>query len=150
MIEQATVADPPGWSQEEKRLSVSDGMRSSHRAVEWTEKNAVIKSACLRIEHGLLSAWLFLDYDGGGQGFGGYALYLPSNYTHSGEGGNLAGHFIWRVLEIAEVDDWAKLPGKTIRVRAAADRVFAIGHIIKDQWFDPKIEFENLKKEVKA
>lgn len=46
-------------------------------------KNAVIESARISSDdYGLLSAWLVLDYGGSGQGFGGYALYLPKSSSH--------------------------------------------------------------------
>ena len=64
-------------------------------------KNAVIESARLTTDdHGCLSAWLMLDYGGSGQGFGGCALYLPRSFTHH-ELKSVAGHFIWRVMEVA-------------------------------------------------
>ena len=76
-------------------------------------KNAIITSATIATEdYGLLSAWLQLDYGGACQGFGGYALYLPKSFTHH-RLESYAGHFIWRVMEIAGVTDWAKLPGNT-------------------------------------
>ena len=111
------------------------------------EKNAVIESATIRNDdHGLLSAWLTLDYGGSGQGFGGYALYLPDQFKHHKPSGpNYAGHFIWRVMEIAGVSEWSKLPGKTIRVRAKHKGVEAIGHIVKDDWFEPKADFDAMK-----
>ena len=40
------------------------------------ERNAVIESARLEIERGLLTAWLMLDYGGAGQGFGGWCERL--------------------------------------------------------------------------
>jgi hypothetical protein len=109
------------------------------------EKNAVITSATItNADHGCLSAWIYLDYGGTCQGFGGYALYLPKSFTHHG-GSNICGHFIWRVLEIAGVDRWEDLIGKTIRVRAEHSSIEAVGHIIKDIWFNPSVEFKEME-----
>lgn len=111
---------------------------------DFEERNAVIKSAEIsNDDHGLLTAWLSLDYGGAGQGFGGYALYLPKSFTHH-KLMSCAGHFIWRVMEIAEVGKWGELQGKTIRVRASLNGVNAIGHIIKDDWFYPSVDFEKI------
>lgn len=109
-------------------------------------KNAIIESAYFDTERGL-SAWLTLDYGGTGQGFGGYMLYLPKSWTNhkSGMQANYAGHFIYRCLEIADVTDWAKLKGRTIRVKCEHSKVHAIGHIVKDDWFDPTADFEAIK-----
>lgn len=104
-------------------------------------KNAVIERATITFEdHGVLSAWLHLDYGGSGQGFGGYSLYLPKSFTnHRLE--SVAGHFIWRCMEIAGVEEWGRLAGKTIRVRGNMACIEAIGHIVKDDWFCPKDDF---------
>ncbi len=114
-------------------------------------KNAVIKSAMITNEdHGLLSIWLDLDYGGTGQGFGGYALYLPNCFKHSKNQPNFAGHFIWRVMEIAEVGEWNKLTGKTIRVKGDWGGVIEIGHIVKEDWFNPKDDFKKISEEFKS
>jgi len=108
-------------------------------------KNAVITSASIsKADRNLLDAWLYLEYESGGQGFGGYALYLPKDFTHHKDGGNIAGHFIFRCMEVAGVDTWEQLRGKTIRVKATRSKVHAIGHIIKDDWFSPEIDFKNI------
>lgn len=107
-------------------------------------ENAIIKSATLSTEdHGCLSSWLHLEFPGSGQGFGGYALYLPSGFQHHAKLSH-AGHWIWRVMEIAGVSNWRDLPGKTIRVRRheSFGKIRAIGHIIKDDWFDPSVDFK--------
>ena len=107
------------------------------------EKNAVIEKATItNDDHGLLTVWLTLDYGGSCQGFGGYALYLPKTFKHHKlKGPNYAGHFLWRVMEIAGVVQWDQLEGKTIRVRAQHGGVEAIGHIVKDDWFNPGEDF---------
>lgn len=104
-------------------------------------KNAVIKSARIDTgDRGLLTAWLDLDYGGSGQGFGGYALYLPKSFSHH-ELMSCAGHFLFRVMEVAGVERWDQLPGKTVRVVANHRGVEKIGHIVKDDWFCPRDDF---------
>jgi hypothetical protein len=113
------------------------------KPMEIETRNAVIQSVQITSEdHGLLSAWLNLDYgDQGCQGFGGYALYLPKSFSHH-DLNSCAGHFIWRCMEVAGVTEWSKLPGKTIRVRCEHSKVHAIGHIVNDDWFDPSVDFK--------
>jgi len=104
-------------------------------------KNAVIEAAVIdKGDGGFLDCRLSLDYGGAGQGFGGYVLYLPKSFRHH-RLESLAGHFIFRVMEIAGVDQWDKLIGKTIRVKATCSKIEAIGHIVKDDWFNPSKDF---------
>ena len=111
-------------------------------------KNAIIESATItNDDHGLLSAWVSIDYGGSGQGFGGYALYLPKDFRHAMNQKNYAGHFIWRVMEIAGVSRWDQLKGKTVRVRCEHSKVHAIGHIVKEDWFNPSEDFAQMKSE---
>ncbi len=97
-------------------------------------RNAIITSASLsNADHGCLSSFLYLDYgNSNGQGFGGYRLASPTSQTPA------AGNWIWHCLRVAEVDDWSKLPGRTIRARIEDDRVVAIGHITREIWFEPR------------
>lgn len=110
-------------------------------------KNAIITDATITSDdHGLLSAWLMLDYGGSGQGFGGYCLYLPKDFEHHNlKGPNYAGHFIWRCMEIAGVTEWQKVVGKTIRVRGDRAGIDAIGHIVKNDWFSPRDDFQKME-----
>lgn len=115
-------------------------------------KNAVITGVRFDTERGL-SAWLMLDYGGSGQGFGGFLLYAPEGWAAHNHSGNFAGHFIYRCLEIGGADDWSKLVGKTIRVRSdsagLSGNIVAIGHIIRDDWFNPREEFAVLETAAK-
>lgn len=96
--------------------------------------NAVINSADITTgDRGALTASLDLNYGGSGQGFGGYALYLPKSATH---------HRIESVMEIAGVAQWSNVTGKAIRVRIGDnDLIDGIGHIVNDDWFFPKADF---------
>jgi len=109
-------------------------------------KNAIIESATITSDdHRCLSAWVHLDYGGSVQGFGGDALYLPKSFDHH-DMMSVAGHFIWRVMEVAGVTEWSKLKGKTVRVKVPGfGPIEAIGHIVKDDWFDPSKDFKEIK-----
>lgn len=104
--------------------------------------NAIIKSATIRIERGsFLVGWLTLSYGCYGQNFGGYALHRTKNCKHHQIKG-LAGEWILRVLQIAGVESWDDIVGKTIRIKHTPKQVYAIDHIIKNDWFD---QSEDLK-----
>ncbi len=106
-------------------------------------KNAIIVGASITSgDHGCLSAWITLDYGGSCQGFGGYALYLPHGWRHHSIQ-SVAGHFLWRVMEVAGVTAWDEVVGRTVRVRSTHNGVTAIGHIVKDDWFEPSKDFSD-------
>ena len=108
-----------------------------------TEKNAVIEYAKItNDDHGMLTIWIGLNYGGSDQGFGGYALYLPKSFKHHNKSDGYCGHFIWRVMEIADVSEWRNIIGKTVRVKSDHLHVYSIGHIIKDDWFCPEEDFK--------
>lgn len=104
-------------------------------------RNARVTAVSLDIERGL-TAWLTLDYGGSGQGFGGFMLYSNSGWSRDNKYNyNFAGRFISRCIEICGVQKWEQIPGKTVRVRSDWTKVYAIGHILKDDWFDPTADF---------
>lgn len=111
-------------------------------------RNATVESVTLNDgDRGILTCWLTLDYGGMSQGFGGYTLYLPEHFSHHKQAmqHNFAGHFIWRVMQIVDVTDWSRIKGKTLRAKIEGNLCVAIGHITKDDWFNPREDFAKWK-----
>lgn len=107
-------------------------------------KNAIIESARITTgESGFLDVWIQLDFGAVGQGFGGYALYLPKSFANH-KLQSVAGHHIFRIMEVAGVETWDAVKGKSIRARCNWSRIEAIGHIVKDDWFCPEQDYKGL------
>ena len=104
-------------------------------------QNATIIGTSLLIERGCLTAWLYVEFDGGGQGFGGHALYTEKGWK-TGEA-NFAGRFIFEILRITKCQEWEKLKGYNIRVKGTQSKLTGIGHIIEDRWFNLDEAFTN-------
>lgn len=110
-------------------------------------RNAIITGTMLGYEdHGVLSAFVFLDYGGYSQGFGGYTLDTTSPDKMAPRIGHAAcADFIAGVLRVTGAGKWEDIKGKHVRVRADYGKVHAIGHILKDDWFYPAIMFGKYK-----
>ena len=109
-------------------------------------QNAIIEAATISYgDRGFLDVWITMDYGGSGQGFGGYTLYLPKSFSHHTIE-SPAGHHIFRCMEIAGVTNWDKMKGKSVRVLTENGLIKAIGHIVKDDWFNPSEDYAQLNK----
>ena len=112
-------------------------------------QNCKIKSTQLGAEdHGIFTAFLHLEGDGWGCGFGGFAMDGWDEAHKQRIGHPFGVEFIKAVLETLEVSAWEKLPGVFLRAEheGCGGRVIRIGHPIKNKWFDPK----QLAAEIKA
>jgi hypothetical protein len=117
-------------------------------------ENAIIDSTMLGTEdHGIFTCWLSLTFDDTGQGFGGYGLDEPIHEDGKFKGriGSAYGmDFIMGILKALSVESWEKLKGTHCRVERADrfGKITKIGHILKDQWFDPEAlaEKHNIRK----
>lgn len=88
--------------------------------------NALITGTMLGLEgHGIMSSFIYLEFDGGGIGFGGYVL-----------GGKSGIEYIEEILNVVGVDSWEKLKGKHVRVdsEGLGGKALGIGNILKDKW----------------
>jgi len=107
-------------------------------------ENAKITSASLKIEHGCLSLWLMMEFNGGGQGFGGYALDEPLKDINGKfirrQGTAYGTEWILRIMNLFEVYDFSKLVGQSCRIEkdSHSGPIKRVGHFLKDKWFDPE------------
>jgi hypothetical protein len=109
-------------------------------------KNAKITGTFLGVEdHGIATFYINLNYGGGGQSAGTYAIDQPikdANGKFVCRQGTAKGlQAILTILKVLEVDSWEKLIGENIRVDSDMDGVYRIGHLLKDNWFDFKEHF---------
>lgn len=104
--------------------------------------NAIIEEVNITIEQGFLTMDLCLDSGYYTSLFGGEVLY--SNNENSSRA-NVCGLFLYRCMQIAGVDNLKDITGKAIRILIGDDdKIEAIGHIVKEDWFDPSQEFKKL------
>ena len=115
-------------------------------------KNAKIKDTMLGIEdHGIMTFMLHLDYEGSGQGAGGYSLDTPikkdgQHWQRVGTAGGM--NLVMEIMKVVGVSKWEDLKGKYIRAQADQRKVHAIGHFLKDEWLDFGEYFEEFKTEI--
>lgn len=107
-------------------------------------ENGRITSADIVFSRGfILDCWVMLEFDGSGQGFGGYVLggnpFDDSKAAKHGDQANLAADFIGGVMAVADVEKFSQLVGKVIRVERDKPfgSIIAIGHAFKDRWYRP-------------
>ena len=104
-------------------------------------ENGKIKSTFLGMnEGGFFSCWIYIDYNGEGQGFGGYTLdNIPETNSSMRQQTEFGMAYIMEILKVVGVSTWEELPGKFIRVKKKdyLEPIISIGHIIEDKWFTP-------------
>lgn len=108
-------------------------------------ENAIITSTRLGLEdHGIFTAYIMLEGDAWGCGFGGYAFDQPKKdksgnfICRAGTGYGI--EFIRNVLRVAGAENWEELKGKHVRAKfeGLGGGIVEIGHITKNEWFNPK------------
>lgn len=109
-------------------------------------RNAVIQSTMLGVEdHGILTCMIHTSSGVVGQGFGGWAFDAWNERAKRREGTAWGMHFVGLLLSTLEVGSWEKLPGTPCRVRATHNKIVAIGHFIRDRWFEPEKDLAFLR-----
>lgn len=91
-----------------------------------SEHNAKITNVMLGLEdHGIPTAYVTCEWDGSGQGFGGFDLRSKSGCLN----------FVMGVQKAVGVRDWSALKGQFCRIKREGGMIVAIGHIVDDRWF---------------
>lgn len=111
-------------------------------------QNAIITGTMLGIEdHGIFTAFIFLDGDSWGCGFGGYAMDGWSEAEKRRIGTAFGIEFIREVLAVVGVEKWEDLKGKHVRAESTGlgGSITRLGHITKNRWFNPKELAEKMR-----
>lgn len=110
--------------------------------------NAKITSTKLGEDHGCLTAYVIMEGNGWGCGYGGYVLDRwcaePGRYESCDGYGAII-----ELMKTVGVESWEELKGKCIRAKfdSPFGKVVAIGNLFKDQWFSFKEYFDKISKE---
>ena len=100
-------------------------------------ENAKIENVSITMaDHGCLTFWITLEFDGWGTNCGGCI-------TEKGL------EAMMRIMDTVGVDRWEDLPNHYVRVEytSLGTPITKIGNIIKDKWFDIKEFFSDKKKQ---
>ena len=104
--------------------------------VEIEECNAIVTDYSLYLHNGFaLTLTIGLKYGDGFecQCFGDWVLQSANKKEYLSP----AGFYIKRVMEICGAENIEDIVGKYIRVKHTSNKVYAIGNIIDDDWFNP-------------
>lgn len=93
---------------------------------------------CLH-DRGIMTFWIHLEFDGCGQGFGGYCLDSYCQEKQTRVQTTLTGEMIYGILEALDLDSWEDLKGKYVRAvvnsRGLGQKLLGIGHIVNNKFF---------------
>ena len=102
-------------------------------------KNAKITSTQLgREDHGIMTFMIFVEFDIGCCGIGGYALDYYDRASKTRVYSPKSMEIISKILDVVGVDSWEQLPGKYIRFTydGGGSVINEIGNITKDKWLN--------------
>lgn len=116
-----------------------------HEDTTYGGQLATIKSTSLGMEdHGILSAMLHCEWEGGGVGVGGFRLdQATGKPDHRSEGTAYGLDHIIRIMETVGVSSWEALKGKQVIVlfkgqSAWGEQSVGIAGVLNDKVFIPK------------
>ena len=116
--------------------------------------NAKITGTKLGIEdHGIMTFMIYLEWDGGGIGFGGYALDQYDEALKERVGFSASMDCIKEIMQTVGVENWEDLKGKYVVVESGGwgSKATGIRNILNEKkWFRPEQWFEERLSNAKS
>lgn len=81
---------------------------------------------------------IYIEFDNAVQGFGGYALDIYDESKKSRVGTAYGMEWIISLMKVLDVKKFEDIKDQYIRIDSSHRKIYRIGHIVKDQWFDPE------------
>ena len=115
-----------------------------------TIENGKITGTMLGTEdHGILTFYIQIEMNGGGCGFGGYALdeWDEGKRTRVASAAGLQA--IAEIMKCVGVEKWEDLEGKYVRCEHEGwgGKILRIGNIIEEKWFSLQEFFKAAQRE---
>lgn len=89
-----------------------------------------------------VTAELELNIKGVNHRFGGHGVFHSGVYGGDAGDSPYLGRFLFRCMEVCNVDSWDLLKSSKVLAEIRDGRVIAIGTVSGDHWFNPTMEFE--------
>ena len=119
--------------------------------MDYTEKrieNVVIEGVMLGFEdHNIMTCMVHVKGDMLNQGFGGYALDTYDKQFKRRVGTAYGMEWLIRLMNTVGAREFKELKGMYVRIEADEYHIYQIGHIVKEQWFNPE-EMKHFKEPV--
>jgi hypothetical protein len=105
-------------------------------------ENAIVADVRLGLDEGGRLVGALVMRNGTGQVLlGPHTLYAFQPLADRKDSGNIAGHWVYRVLQVTGAVGLPSAIGRTVRILHDGTRILAIGHSVADDWFRPEEEF---------
>ena len=119
--------------------------------MDYTEKrieNVVIEGVMLGFEdHNIMTCMVHVKGNERNQGFGGYPLGKYDKLLERQVGTAYGMEWLMRLMNAIGAREFKEMKGMYVRIEADEYKIFQIGHIVKEQWFNPE-EMKHFKEPV--
>ena len=109
------------------------------RSGEYKIENAKISDITLSMaDHGCLTFVLYLKGSGWVQGYGKFAIGHGCLNADQWDGNGSGLVAMMKVMDVVGVERWEDLKSQYCRIKTSktGNKIYAIGNILKDEWFD--------------